>query len=42
MDIEELKRLGFEPASTEIPRRLIASIAGHTKTGRTHLALTAP
>ena len=34
-------QLGFTPASTQAPRRLIANIEGADKTGKTHLALTA-
>lgn len=39
---DDLKALGFERPRTETPRRLIASVAGREKTGKTHLALTAP
>lgn len=37
-----LLRAGFKEADFSVPRRLIASIAGRPKTGKTHLALTAP
>ena len=40
--IAELKSLGFEEPSTEAPRRLITSVSGHEKTGKTHFGLSAP
>lgn len=39
---EQLRKLDFSDVIIESPRRLIASIAGREKTGKTHLALTAP
>lgn len=38
----ELKALGFDDEAKEIPKRLIGSVSGHEKTGKTHFALTAP
>ena len=38
----ELKALGFNDEVSEVPRRLIASLEGHEKAGKTHIALTAP
>jgi len=40
--VKQLKDLGFSDALVEIPHRLIASVSGREKTGKTHLALTAP
>ena len=38
-----LAKVGFEPApTTSPPRRLVACLSGLEKTGKTHLALTAP
>lgn len=38
-----MEKLGYErPTVTEIPKRLIASVSGLEKTGKTHLALSAP
>jgi hypothetical protein len=42
MLLNGLKSWGFEVPSTEIPRRLIASIHGHRGKGKSHLGLTAP
>jgi hypothetical protein len=38
----KLKSLGFSDAVVETPYRLIASVSGKEKTGKTHFALTAP
>lgn len=40
--IAQLKALGFSDVQVDIPRRLIASISGKEKTGKTHFCLTAP
>jgi hypothetical protein len=40
--LAQLKSLGFSDAHVETPRRLIASVAGLAKTGKTHFCLTAP
>lgn len=40
--ITQLKSLGFSDDYVETPRRLIASLSGREKTGKTHFALTAP
>ena len=40
--IRELKDLGFSDDIIEHPRRLVASVSGKPKTGKTHFALTAP
>jgi len=46
--VEQAKRqaaieaIGFVPAPSEIPKRLIASIEGLEKSGKTHFAMTAP
>jgi len=40
--VKQLKDLGFSDIIEEIPHRLIASISGREKAGKTHLALTAP
>ncbi len=40
--IESLKALGFSDVMIGTPRRLVASVAGREKTGKTHFALTAP
>lgn len=42
INASDLVGLGFKPPETETPKRLIASIAGREKSGKTHLALTAP
>ena len=39
---EQLKALGFSDEIVEVPRRLVASVGGREKTGKTHVALTAP
>lgn len=38
--LEQLKKLGFSDDYIESPRRLIASISGREKTGKTHFSLT--
>jgi len=40
--IEQLKAMGFSDAYVESPRRLVVSLSGREKTGKTHFALTAP
>jgi len=40
--IAQLEALGFSDDLVEKPRRLIASVTGREKTGKTHFALTAP
>jgi len=40
--LARLQALGFSDKTVETPKRLIASIAGQPKTGKTHVALTAP
>ncbi len=40
--IQQLKTLGFSDDHIESPRRLVASISGKAKTGKTHFSLTAP
>jgi len=40
--IQDLKALGFSDDIQERPRRLIVSLSGPAKTGKTHFALTAP
>ena len=40
--IAQLKDLGFSDDYEEVPRRLVASLSGKAKTGKTHFALTAP
>ena len=40
--IAQLKKMGFSDEIVETPRRLIASLSGREKTGKTHFALTAP
>ncbi len=40
--IQQLKALGFSDERVELPRRLVASVAGRPKTGKTHFSLTAP
>ena len=40
--LESLRAAGFTPASTEIPKRLVANIQGREKTGKSHVSLTAP
>lgn len=40
--IEQLKALGFSDAKVESPKRLIVSLSGREKTGKTHFSLTAP
>lgn len=42
VQLAQLKALGFTDAFVETPRRLIASISGPNKSGKTHVALTAP
>jgi hypothetical protein len=37
-----LTDLGLKAPSLDIPRRIIASVVGHQKSGKTHTALTAP
>ena len=38
--IDDLKQLGFSDAHVETPRRIVASIAGKTGTGKSHFSLT--
>jgi len=40
--LEDLKRDGWQSEAKAVPRRTIISIEGLDKTGKTHLALTAP
>jgi hypothetical protein len=40
--IAQLKALGFSDEAVLPPRRIIASISGHEKSGKTHFTLTAP
>ena len=40
--IAQLKAMGFSDARVETPRRLVASVSGREKTGKTHFCLTAP
>lgn len=40
--LAQLKALGFSDAKVLTPKRLIASVAGLDKTGKTHFCLTAP
>lgn len=40
--IQQLKALGFSDEPVVSPRRLIVSLSGREKTGKTHFALTAP
>jgi hypothetical protein len=40
--LTQLKALGFDSSIVESPRRIIASVSGKEKGGKTHLALTAP
>jgi len=40
--ISELETMGFSDDLAERPRRLIVSVSGKPKTGKTHFALTAP
>lgn len=40
--IQQLKALGFSDERVDLPRRLVASITGRPKTGKTHVSLTAP
>ena len=39
--IQQLRALGFSDDKMERPRRLVASVDGREKTGKTHFALTA-
>lgn len=40
--IAQLRTMGFSDLNTAVPRRLIASVYGQPKTGKTHFCLTAP
>lgn len=40
--VQDLRALGFKDAPTQIPKRLITSVYGLEKSGKTHFALTAP
>jgi len=40
--VKQLEGMGFSDAVIERPRRLIASVSGKEKVGKTHFALTAP
>lgn len=40
--IAQLKAMGFSDDYVESPRRLVVSLAGREKTGKTHFSLTAP
>ena len=40
--VAQLRKLGFSDAVVATPKRLIASLSGREKTGKTHFALTAP
>jgi hypothetical protein len=40
--LANLRKMGFEDAPTESYKRLILSLEGEDKTGKTHMALTAP
>jgi len=40
--IQQLKEIGFSDNKIETPRRLIVSVAGREKSGKTHFACTAP
>ena len=40
--IQQLKAMGFSDDYVETPRRLVVSIEGKEKTGKTHFALTGP
>lgn len=40
--IDRLRTLGFTDDYVESPRRLVVSLSGKAKTGKTHFALTAP
>jgi hypothetical protein len=40
--LAELKTMGFSDDVAERPRRLVASVNGQPKTGKTHFSLTAP
>jgi hypothetical protein len=40
--ITQLKAMGFSDDYIESPRRLVASLSGREKTGKTHFSLTAP
>ena len=40
--LAQLKALGFSDEVREMPYRLVASVSGREKTGKTHFALTAP
>lgn len=40
--VKQLETMGFSDDVIERPRRLIVSVNGKTKTGKTHFALTAP
>ena len=42
VQVAKLKALGFSDDIVETPRRLIASLEGREKVGKTHFALTAP
>lgn len=40
--LDKLKALNFTDTGTDIPRRLICSVEGHPRTGKTHFALGGP
>ena len=40
--VKQLETMGFDDTIRERPRRLVASVDGMPKTGKTHFALTAP
>lgn len=40
--VEQLRALGFSDDKVEAPRRLICSVSGREKSGKTHFSLTAP
>jgi hypothetical protein len=40
--IAELMAMGFSDEYVQVPRRLVVSLSGKEKTGKTHFALTAP
>jgi hypothetical protein len=40
--VKQLEAMGFDDSVRERPRRLVASVSGKEKVGKTHFALTAP
>lgn len=40
--IKDLETMGFDDTVKEVPRRLVATVSGKPKMGKTHFALTAP